>query len=45
MVFVLLLVANGRESAVNRALDGITNPKYKWLHFLATIFFTKRRTH
>jgi hypothetical protein len=26
-------------------LDGVTNPKYKLLHFLTTIIFTKRRTH
>jgi hypothetical protein len=26
-------------------LDGITNPKYKLLLFLTTIFFTKRRRH
>jgi hypothetical protein len=26
-------------------LDGVTNPKYKLLHFLKNIFFTKRRMH
>ncbi len=27
------------------SVDAITNPKYKLLHFLTTIFFTKRRRH
>jgi hypothetical protein len=26
-------------------LDGVTNPKYKLLHFLTTTFFTETRRH
>ncbi len=30
---------------LDHPLDGITNPKYKLLHFLTTNFFAKRKRH
>jgi len=33
------------NSGLHHPLDGITNPKYKQLHFLTTNFLAKRRRH